>query len=109
MSFPDADRAIVAQEKVCDYLLNTNHPVGGSKAAWFASVGYSLDRWQELASDLLRVAISNDDFLAKPSPFGVKYEVTGTVGCSGFRPATVVTVWIVEGNNPPRLVTAYPE
>ena len=34
MPFPDADRALVTEEKVRDYLLNPNHPVGGPKATW---------------------------------------------------------------------------
>jgi hypothetical protein len=45
MPFPDAERAVVTEEKVRDYLLNPNHPVGGPKAAWFASIGYSIDNF----------------------------------------------------------------
>ncbi len=108
MSFPDAEHAVVTQEKVCDYLLNLAHPVGGPKALWFASLGYSLENWRHLANDLHRVAKNCDDFVAKPSSYGVKYEAVGTIECSGYRPAVVVTVWIVEENRPPRLVTAYP-
>jgi hypothetical protein len=73
MPFPDAERAVVTEEKVHDYLLNPNHPVGGPKAAWFASIGYSIDNWQDLVDDLLMLARSVEDFVAKPSPFGVKY------------------------------------
>ncbi len=108
MPFPDAEHAIVAEEKICDYLLNTDHPVGGSKAAWFASIGYTLANWQQLAEELLQLATARDDFIAKPSLFGVKYEVTGEIGRPGYRPATVVSVWIVEEDASPRLVTAYP-
>lgn len=108
MPFPDAEHAIVAEEKICDYLLNADHPVGGSKALWFASIGYTLANWQQLAEDLLHLAIARDDFIAKPSLFGVKYEVTGEIGRPGYRPATVVSVWIVEEDASPRLVTAYP-
>ena len=108
MPFPDAQRAIVSREKICDYLLNTTHPVGAAKAVWFASLGDTLEDWQHLAADLLAVATDCEEFLAKSSPYGVKYEVLGTIGCPGYRPAIVVTVWIVEENNPARLVTAYP-
>ncbi len=108
MPFPDAEHAIVTEEKVCDYLLNPSHPVGGPKAAWFASIGYAIDSWQDLADDLLRLARTTDDFVAKPSPFGIKYEVSGEIGRPGHRPADVLTVWIVEENSIPRLVTAYP-
>jgi hypothetical protein len=109
MPFPDAEHAIVAKEKICEYLLNPSHPVGGSKAVWFASIGYTLDNWRELADDLLQLARTSDDFIAKPSPFGVKYEVSGQVGRSGHRQAVVLSVWIVEEDASPRLVTAYPE
>ena len=68
----------------------------------------SSEDWQHLAADLLAVATDCEEFLAKSSPYGVKYEALGTIGCPGYRPAIVVTVWIVEENNPARLVTAYP-
>jgi hypothetical protein len=108
MPFPDAEHSIVTQEKLCDYLLNPAHPVGGTKAAWFASIGYTQQNWEQLRSDLLRVANSCENFVPKSSPFGVKYETDGEIGCSGYRPAIIVAVWIVEENLAPRLVTAYP-
>ena len=54
MPFPDAEHAIVTQEKLCDYLLNPAHPVGGPKAAWFATIGYTQQNWEQLRSDLLQ-------------------------------------------------------
>lgn len=108
MPFPDAEHAIVTEEKLCDYLLNSSHAVGGPKAIWFASIGYSVDNWQELADDLLRQARNSDNFIAKPSPYGIKYEVSGEIGRPGFRSALLVSVWIVDEDGPPRLVTAYP-
>ncbi len=82
--------------------------MGGPKAAWFASIGYTRENWGELRDDLLAMAVSCDDFLAKPSPYGVKYETADELGTVGHRPGSVVAVWIVEENLPPRLVTAYP-
>ena len=108
MPFPDAEHAVVTQEKLRDYLLNPIHPVGGPKATWFASLGDTLENWEELRNDLLLVAKSCDDFVPKASPFGVKYDTQGKIGREGYRPATVLVVWIVEENSPPRLVTAYP-
>jgi hypothetical protein len=108
MAFPDAENAIITEEKICDYLLNPSHPVGGSKAAWFASIGYSRQNWHKLRDDLLAMAASCDNFVAKPSPYGVKYETVGELGTEGHRLGPIVAVWIVEENLPPRLVTAYP-
>ena len=108
MAFPDAENSIVTEDKLCDYLLNSSHPVGGPKAAWFASIGYTRDNWTEFRDGLLAIAASCENFVAKPSPYGVKYETTGDLGTAGHRPGRVVAVWIVEENFPPRLVTAYP-
>ena len=108
MPFPDAEHAVVSEAKIRDYLLNANHPVGGPKAAWFATIGYTVDHWEDLADDLLRLARTAEDFVAKPSRFGGKYEVSGRIGRPGYRPADVMTVWIVEENGLPRLITAYP-
>ena len=108
MPIPNAEHALIAEEKIRDYLLNPSHPVGGSKAVCFASIGYTMVNWQDLANDLLQVVQTSEDFIAKLSPFGVKYEVSGALGCPGHRPGLVVSVWIVEENDPPRLVTAYP-
>ena len=81
MPIPDSERAVVEDEKVRDYLLNLDHLDGGSKAVWFHSLGY----------------------------VGVKYKSMGHVGRPDRRPGLVLTVWIVEDDDPPRLVTAYPE
>lgn len=109
MPIPDAGQAVVSRDKVVHYLLNPEHPDGSSKAAWFASLGYERDEWQILANDLLKIALDCKQFVAEPSAFGVKYKVRGIVGRPNHRPGDVITVWIVEGNDPPRLVTAYPD
>jgi hypothetical protein len=41
--------------------------------------------------------------------FGIKYVAKGRIGRSIGRSGSVLTVWIVEGDDPPRLVTAYPD
>lgn len=109
MPFPDAEHAVVTEEKVCDYLLDLSHPVGGPKAVWFLSLGYSIQNWQLLADDLLHLAKACENFVAKSSPYGVKYATRGEIAVPPHRPGRVVAVWIVEQNSRPRLVTAYPE
>ena len=107
MPFPDANAAVAEEAKVRDYLLDVGHADGGPKAVWFLSLGYSRDRWEELATDLLAVALADESYAAKPSPFGVKYETRGMIGRPGHRPGAVLAVWIIEGNAPPRLITAH--
>ena len=109
MPIPNATEATAATEKVRDYLLNAEHPDGGSKAAWFQSLGYGRDRWHELASDLLALAATCEQFATVRTPFGVKYVLKGQIGRGPHRSASVLAVWIVEADRPPRLVTAYPD
>ncbi|MBC8867919.1 MAG: hypothetical protein H8E44_00790 [Planctomycetes bacterium] len=85
------------------------HPDGGSKAIWFHSLGYRRQDWERLADDLLEIARTCDEYETEYSAYGVKYKVSGVVGCPGHRPGRVLTVWIVEPDELPRLVTAYPD
>jgi hypothetical protein len=109
MPIPQAHSAMVTTAKVRDYLLNPDHPDGGAKAVWFHSLGYVRDRWRELAGDLLAVARDCGEFATDESVFGVKYVARGQVGRLSHPTGDVLTVWIVEGELPPRLVTAYPD
>jgi len=109
MPIPDAERAVVTREKVLDYLLNLDHPDGGSKAIWFHSFGYDRDRWDLLAEDLLKIAKTCTEFLAEPTPFGTKFKASGSIGLPDHRPGRVLAVWIIEPDEPPRLVTAFPD
>jgi hypothetical protein len=109
MPIPDAQIAIASRDKVYGYLLNLDHPDGGAKGIWFHSLGYERENWQLLADDLLRIARTCDEYDIERSPHGIKYKVSGIVGRPGYRPGRVLTVWIVEPDEPPRLVTAFPE
>jgi hypothetical protein len=109
MPIPNAERAVVPPEKVTDYLLNLLHPVGGSKARWFLSLGYHSSRAERLADDLLEVVRSGETFTTEVSPFGIKYSVSGRMATPSGQSVNVMTVWIKEPSDPnPRLVTAYP-
>lgn len=109
MPFPNAQHAVATEEKICHYLLNLSHPVGGPKAIWFLSLGYTPGNWRLLAADLRRIALSCEDFVVKPSPYGVKYETRGEISVPPHHPGRVTAVWIAENDTLPRLVTAYPE
>ena len=109
MPIPNSEHAFVAEIKVRDYLLNLNHPDGGPKAVWFYSLGYSRNHCLELSNDLLAIAQHCESFDTETTTFGVKYKATGLIGRPDKRPGLVMTVWIVEDDEAPRLVTAYPE
>jgi hypothetical protein len=109
MPIPNAEFARVEPEKLTAYLLNVQHPVGGSKARWFRGLGYDPADPTILERDLLALARTSDDYSKKESPFGTKYVVNGLLATPDGREVNLTTVWIVEaGDDRPRLVTAYP-
>jgi hypothetical protein len=109
MNLPAADRALIQPEKLRDYLLSTEHPVGRFKAAFFARLGYSREDWQRLQMDISQIARTGTALERQASTFGRKYEVNGILRGPSGREARVTTVWIVKiGEDYPRLVTVYP-
>ena len=109
MKLPEGQRAVIAAAKIRDYLLSTSHPVGRFKAPFFASLGYTVADWQRLEQDLLGLADSGDAESGRPSPYGQKYEIRGTLYGPSGRSASVLTVWIVRfESDVPEFVTAFP-
>jgi hypothetical protein len=106
---PRAEDAVVEESKVRGYLLNFDHDDGKHKAEFFSRFGFSSDRWEELAEALRSHAIRNDVTKAVGSPYGVRYVVEGPMKAPDGREPDVRTVWIIdEGEELPRVVTAYP-
>ena len=109
MSIPNAASAYVPPDKVSEYLLDENHPIGGSKAKWFIGLGYDPADPTRLEQDLLKQVQVAADFEEKASAHGTKYVVSGKITTPSAAEANVTTVWIVDPfDNRPRLVTAFP-
>jgi hypothetical protein len=109
MPIPSSEKATVPREKIVDYLLNVEHPVGGSKANWFIGLGYDPADPDVLIHDLIGVAQSCEDFVEQQAPHGIKYVALGRIVSPTQVYADVMTVWILEPEaGGPRLVTAYP-
>jgi len=109
MTLPSADRAVVDDAKVRDYLLSPAHPVGRFKARFFVSLGYTVEEWWRLRDDIVALARSGQLALEADGPYGRKFEVDGILGTSSGRSAMVKTVWIIRaGEDFPRLVTVFP-
>jgi hypothetical protein len=103
------NKASVDDRKILDYLLASDHSVGGSKAIFFAAVGYTRAEGTRLRDDLLGLPERGEVVSEQRTPFGVKYVVDGTVQSPTGRMTNLRTVWISDGpDDPPRLVTAYP-
>lgn len=107
VKLPNASAARVEFAKITEYLLSETHPVGGAKAAFFAKLGFSHERPEELLASLLSVGRENDVVDQVLTPFGTKYVIDGSItGPSASAPLR--TVWFIERRSVvPRLVTAY--
>lgn len=109
MRLPNADRAVVEDAKVRDYLLSPTHPIGRFKSIFFAALGFSVDGWQLLRDILLDLGRNGDAKPGQPSPYGTKFEIRAIVEGPSGRRAHVTTVWMVSnGQDLPHFVTAFP-
>ncbi len=106
---PNAERAIIDPRKITGYLLNPRHPDGASKAQFFARFGFDLDKPDVLADALREHARAHPARELKRTAYGVTYAVEGPLPAPDGRTPRVRSVWIVlEGEDAPRLVTAFP-
>ena len=108
MKLPRAKRARVDERKVVGYLLSTHHPDGRSKAAFFGSFGFSAARWELLADALRDHGMNGEVTSIATSDYGARYSVDGVIETPDGRNPRVRTVWLVDENGKPRLITAHP-
>jgi hypothetical protein len=106
---PNADRAVIAHEKLTGYLLNVSHKRGGPKARLLLSVGYRSDDPRALESDLRSQHLSLDVTRTHENAYGVVYEIEGPIETPGGRRVRFCSVWQVDtGTDLPRFITMYP-
>jgi hypothetical protein len=105
---PRRSEVEIPRRKVTGYLLATGHPVGGAKAKYFHSRGFDLESPEILEAALRWVAQTGRVKKTESTPWGMKYFVVAEVDAPDGNPLLLGTVWIVSGDGPPLLVTAYP-
>ena len=108
MELPKRLEVEVPRRKVTGYLLATGHPVGGAKAKYFHSRGFDLESPELLEASLRQVAQTGRVEKTEATPWGKKYFVVGETTAPDGNSLNLGTVWIVSGDGPPVLVTAYP-
>ena len=104
-----ASTIAVDPQKLTDYALDPDHPVGRQKGALFESVlGYTASNWRALLRQLEHLAPTGEATLWRTDSHGRHYRVDLEIeGPSGER-AVVRTGWIVaHGSNEARLTTLY--
>lgn len=109
MVLPNSSKAVIAPEKLRDYLLSQTHPIGRYKALFFRTLGYEQSNWQQLESQL-RSMLARPAEPSEPTDYGTKYAIIGPLKGLNGRMAEIVSVWIIlAGEDTPRFVTAYPK
>ena len=109
MRIPNADKLRIDETKIKDYLLNTSHPDGSSKAVFFMRFGFNLENWQGLSRALKNHAAANEVASTVESDYGIRYSIDGKLETPDKRNPMVRTVWIIEkGDMAPRLITVHP-
>ncbi|MDI3329036.1 MAG: hypothetical protein QJR06_10810 [Alicyclobacillaceae bacterium] len=95
------------QSKLEQYLLNPDHPIGGSKANWFQkALGFNRDNMDELAKQIK--FNPNTAVETGVTQYGIKYnQVINILGANGRR-IDVTFAWIRNNDGVVRLVTAIP-
>lgn len=108
MLLPNANRAIIKEEKITDYVLNFDHFEGKNKARVFSSVLGLKKENADYLINAIRVAIlTNDAVRQSESAFGIKYSVEFDLLFEK-KIARVRTGWLIEnGNDVPRLITCF--
>jgi len=108
MRLPNSHKAIVEIEKLRDYSLNPDHPVGQHKARVFKAVlGITRNDAEWLRERALEIALTEDAQRSAASVFGDKYVIDSVIEREG-ESATVRFSWIIEyGTHFPRLTSCY--
>jgi hypothetical protein len=105
---PNAANAIVADEKITKYLLDTTHSSGGGKAKFFQAFGFTPTNWIQLRAALLQHALTNPVIKQITASFRVKYVVSCSIQTPDGRNPCVLSIRAIEPPDPePRLLTAY--
>jgi hypothetical protein len=108
-SLPNSGGAFVEPEKLTEYLLNPDHPVGGDKAAFLYRFGFRVFAWQVLRVALITHARSARVVTVRATPYGTHYTIEGQLETPDARNPLVRTVWSIDNNDRrPRFLTAFP-
>lgn len=105
---PNAEFAIVPMEKLTDYVLNPEHPIGKHKAIVFEAIlGITMADANYLRDKIIEAVMTQDAKPTRHDEFGQRYKIEFEMERNGYT-ATVLTAWIWEPNElSPRLTSCY--
>jgi len=106
---PNVEQAYIDARKITAYLLNTAHPFGGAKAAFFKRFEFGAENWELLRDALLAHAKYHEIARSYAGHYGQVFEIAGPLATPDGRNPAVWVVWMIRhGEAFPRLVIAVP-
>ena len=103
----NAALAIVAIEKVSDYLLNPDNPQNRGKAEFFARFGFGRNDGQRLREALLADAADREMIDIKVTAYGRVVKLRCNLASPDGRDPCITSTWQFDlGGDRPRLLTA---
>ncbi len=108
MILPNPESAVIDEDKLSGYSLNTEHSEGKHKARVFKSaLNMDASNSQDLKRALLDAVSNYDAIPTKINAYGQKYIIDFPLSHED-KTATIHSVWIVRSNEDfPRLITCY--
>ncbi|MFN0036834.1 MAG: DUF6883 domain-containing protein [Saprospiraceae bacterium] len=105
---PNADFALIPIEKLRDYALNPDPPIGKHKAAVFqAALDLTADHAEELGAAIADAILKHEAVQGLSDEFGRRYQVAFEWKRNE-KKAIILTAWIIEPEDfIPRLTTCY--
>ena len=102
------ESVVIPEDKFVRYLLLPRQE--SDKSQFLGIAGYTLATWSVLAHDLYNLAKTHEISDTTTSPYGIKWEVQGTLAGPHGQILHVVTVWItLEASGATRFVTLFPD
>jgi hypothetical protein len=103
-----SSNAIIAKEKISDYLLKWQPD--NDKSKFLELAGYSADNWQKLVDDIRKQILPADAETVRKTPYGDLFRIRNDlVGPNGVT-LRVVTVWMQEYvSGETKFITLFPD
>ena len=103
------EKICINRQKISDYLLNVNHPDGGTKAKLLISLGFDINNASVLENMITKHATGNDVSKVIATPFGEKFLVEGIIETPSGKFLQIRSVWVKESKEELlKFVTLYP-
>ncbi len=95
---------IIEKEKITNYLLVRKDK--NDKSKFLNDLGFEIENWEELKSEILNIAKNNETIFQSSSPFGGDLvEITGKL-----RKNKIVTIWLLRiDQDTLRFITLFPK